>query len=183
MLGSASLLVTALANLTPSTNSVPSPSPSTPDIGSATPRWPEKIQPPTRTSALMIKGRATKKQTPLRTPIKIKIITAEKVTLATPVTPVMLTLAVAILTRRSPTLTFPQSLEKTASSHKQSNSTISSRTSACSAAKLDTSPKNVPRRLPLPPKPAPPPPWIRAPTPSLAWSQKIREQSSTLHTD
>ena len=34
-------------------------------------------------------------------PIKIKIITAERVT------PVMLMLAVAILTRRSPTLTFP----------------------------------------------------------------------------
>ena len=134
----------ASANLTPSTNSVPSPSPSTPDIGSAAPRWPEKIQPPTRTSTLMIKGRAMKKQTPLRMPIKMKI-TAERVTPATLVTLVTLTLALAILTRRSPTPTFPQSSEKTASSCKQSDSAILSRTSACSAAKLDTLPKSVPR--------------------------------------
>ena len=51
----------ASANLTPSTNSIPSPSPSTPDIGSTAPRWPEKIRPPTRTSTLTIKGRAMKK--------------------------------------------------------------------------------------------------------------------------
>ena len=168
------------ANLTPSTNSVPSLSPSTPNIGSAVLRWPEKIQPPTRTNALTIKGRAMKKQTPLRTLIKIKIITAERVT---PVTPVTLTLAVAILTRRSPTPTFLQSLVKMASSRKQSNSTISSRTSACSAAKLDTLSKSVPRQLLPPLKPALPLPWIRALTPSPAQSQKICEQSSTLCTN
>ena len=74
------------ANPTPSTNSIPSPSPLTPDIGNAVPRWPEKIQPPTTMNALTIKGRATKKQTPLRTLIKIKIIMAERVTLVTLVT-------------------------------------------------------------------------------------------------
>ena len=74
-------------------------------------------------------------------------------------------------------------LRKDASSCKQSDSTVSSRTSACSAAKLDTSPKSVPRQLLPLPKPALPLPRIRAPTPSLAQSQKIHEQSSTLHTD
>ena len=172
-----------LANPTPSMNSIPLPSPSTPNIGSAPLRWPEKIQPPIRMSTLMIKGRAMKKQTSRRTPIKIKIIMAERVTPATPVTPVTLTLAVAILTRRSPTPTFPQSSEKTASSCKQSDSAVLSRTSACSAAKLDTLPKSVPRQLPPPPKPALPLPRIRALTPSLARSQKICEQSSTLCTD
>ena len=153
------------ANLTPSPNSIPSPSLLTPEIGSAVLRWPEKIQPPTRMNALTIKRRATKNPTPLRILIKIKITTAERVT---PVTLVILMLEVAILTRRSPTLTFPQSLEKTASSPKQSDSTVLSRTSACSAAKPDTSPKSVTKRLPLPPKPAPPSPWTRTLMPSLA---------------
>ena len=168
------------ANPTPSTNSILSPSLSTPNIRSTIPRWPEKIQPPTRTNTLTIKGRAMKKQTPLRMPIRIKITMAERATL---VTPVMLMLVVAILTRRSPTLTSPQSLEKMASSHKQSDSGVLSRTSACSAAKLDTLPKSFPRqRLPLP-KPAPPPPQTRTLMPSLAQSQKIHEQSSTLRTN
>ena len=85
------------------------------------------------------KGKGNEKSNTTQNPIKVKITTAERIT------PVTLMLAVAILTRRSPTPTFPQSLEKTASSHKQSNSAISSRTSACSVAKLDTSPKSVPK--------------------------------------
>ena len=88
------------------------------------------------------------------------------------VTLVMLMLVVAILTRRSPTLTSPQSLEKTASSRKQSNSAVLNRTSACSVARPDTLPKSVPKHLPPPPKPALPPPWTRTLMPSLAWSQK-----------
>ena len=129
------------------------------------------------------KGKGNEKTNTTQNADKIKIITVERVTLATPVTLVMLTLAVAILTRRSPTLTFPQSSEKMASSRKQSDSAVLSRTSARSAAKLDTSPKSVPRQLLPPPKPTPPPPWIRALMPSPAWSQKIHEQSSTLCTD
>ena len=166
---------------TPSLNSTPSPSLSTPIIGSAVLRWPEKIQLPTRMNALTIRERAMQTTTLLKMLTRIKMIMAERATLATQVTPVTLTLAVAILTRKSPTLTSPPNSEKTASSLSKSNSTALSRTSASSVGRLDISQKNVWRHLPLPLKPAPLPLWKRTPMPGLAWSQKICEQSSDLH--